>query len=105
MRTKETLQTLAQNARQIGVYGAENQLIEEMGELMQAIGKKNRFTGMGQPLRQETDAQTIRKELVEEIADVRTVLDEMIILYDCADEADVVEEEKIERTKKLLEET
>lgn len=69
-----------------GIKTQTNQLIEEMSELTQALCKRNRG---------------IKSNIVEELADVRLVLNQMIYLMDCEEEVQSIEKSKIERTKQI----
>ena len=68
-----------------GIKTQTNQLIEEMAELTQALCKKNRG---------------IKSNIVEELSDVRLVLNQMIYLMDCEEEVQAIEKSKIDRTKR-----
>ena len=68
-----------------GIKTQTNQLIEEMSELTQALCKRNRG---------------IKSNIVEELADVRLVLNQMIYLMDCEEEVQAIEKSKIDRTKR-----
>lgn len=72
-----------QIAQHYGLEGQKNQLIEEMAELTQAICKMNRG---------------LESNMIEELADVRLVLDQVIFLLGCSAEVQEVENQKIERT-------
>ena len=61
------------------------QLIEEMAELTQAFCKESRG---------------LKCNIVEEIADVRLVLAQLIYLLNCEDEVQKIEKSKVERTKR-----
>ena len=82
-----------------GHYGYESQsgqLIEEMAELTQAVCKYRRAQGFGQ----ET---TVTKEdalenLIEEIADVEIMLEQVKHLLDCHGEVNFIKRQKINRT-------
>lgn len=69
----------------LGIKTQTNQLIEEMSELTQALCKRNRG---------------IKSNIVEELADVRLVLNQMIHLMDCEEEVQAIEKSKIDRTKR-----
>lgn len=66
-----------------GIEKQENQLIEEMSELIQAICKKRR----DRP-----------NNIIEELADVKLVLDQVIYLLNADGEIHDIMEEKINRT-------
>lgn len=69
----------------LGIKTQTNQLIEEMSELTQALCKRNRG---------------IKSNIVEELADVKLVLNQMIYLMDCEEEVQAIEKSKIDRTKR-----
>lgn len=84
-----------------GHYGLEvqmQQLIEEMGELTQAICKHFRMQGQGQPVSKDLSLSLVEGNLVEELADVKLVLDQVIYLLSCASQVQVVMEQKTKRT-------
>ena len=69
------------------------QCIEECAELIQAINKWDRLKSPGDP-------ENVKKamcSIVEEIADVRIMLDQLIYLYGCSEEVDKMMDEKINR--------
>ena len=65
-----------QIAQHYGLEGQKNQLIEEMAELTQAICKMNRG---------------LESNMIEELADVRLVLDQVVFLLGCSAEVQEVE--------------
>ncbi|MBC8546472.1 hypothetical protein H8711_05930 [Clostridiaceae bacterium NSJ-31] len=74
------------------LWGAEAQTLmamEEMAELQKELCKHAR-------------GKENRKEIAEEIADVRIMLDQMAILHDCEELAGKFKEQKIERLGKLI---
>lgn len=76
-------------------YGANSQrivAIEEMSELIKELCKVARC--------EENIAH-----IAEEIADVRIMLDQMEIMFDCAGAAAAYQAAKVERLRKRLEET
>lgn len=80
-------------------YGANSQrivAIEEMSELIKELCKV-----LCKVARGEENAAHI----AEEIADVRIMLDQMEILFDCAGAAAAYQAAKVERLRKRLEET
>ena len=72
-------------AEYFGIRKQTMQLIEEMTELTQAFCKESRG---------------IKSNIVEEIADVRLVLAQLIYLLNCEDEVQKIEKSKVERTKR-----
>lgn len=82
-------------------YGTDNQqmqIIEEMAELIIAICKDKRSRGQGQPLGDDWRFKDIHANLVEELADVRLVSDELVYLMDADDAIRKIQQEKIKRT-------
>ena len=75
-------------------YGPEKQLvvaIEEMSELQKEICKKLR-----------TGRMDLSRELVEEIADVQIMLEQIILFYDVGQEVDAFVESKVSRLERRL---
>lgn len=68
-----------------------------MAELTKAICKQFRINGKGQPVR-NMSADEVEYNLIEELADVRLVLDEVIYLMACENAVDYIEKQKITRT-------
>lgn len=78
-----------------GVEKQKNQLIEEMAELTQAIIKLWRFKrGV---LHKAITEKELMDNLIEEMADVKLVLDQLIYLMDAAAEVQDVMEYKVKR--------
>lgn len=73
-------------AEYFGVKTQINQMIEEMAELTQAFCKQNRGK---------------TSNIVEEMADVSLVLEQLIYLLGCGKEIQEIKKEKIERTKRI----
>lgn len=79
-----------------GYYGStaqSRQCIEECAELIQAINKWDRAQSLGDPEKVKKAVGSI----VEEIADVRIMLDQLIYLYGCSEEVDKMMDGKINR--------
>ena len=95
MRTNSDMAKIADH---YGLDKQENQLMEEMGELIQAICKEKRSRGQGQSLGDDWRFKDIHANLVEELADVRLVIDEVIYLLGCEDAIPDIQQEKIKRT-------
>ena len=71
-------------------FGTKSQVdmaIEEMSELIQALSKSKRG---------------LNHNVAEEIADVMIMLNQMIILFDCKNEVELVMNEKIIRLNNLI---
>ena len=78
-------------AEHYGLRCQMRQLIEEMAELTQVICKAERY-----------DLDTVREHLVEEVADVEVVLEQVIYLLG-DDRIEQIRAEKIERQKRRIE--
>lgn len=84
-------------------YGKESQVdmaIEEMSELTKALLKERRnekeqVTKSAPPLQYITN-------IIEEIADVEIMLEQLKMLFDCGGQVDRVKDYKIERLKERL---
>ena len=82
-------------------YGLEvqlQQLIEECSELTQAICKHRRINGEGQPVNPDLKPYDVAENLIEEIADVKLVLDQVIFLMAIDEDVKEWMDRKIERT-------
>ena len=82
-------------------YGLDNQLrqlIEEMSELTQVTCKHFRIYGQGQPVSPDLTRLDVMENLIEELADVKLVLDQVIFLLGCNKEVLEVMKEKTNRT-------
>lgn len=70
---------------------------EEMGELIQAISKMERL------MDEKDKKHKHRQHIIEEIADVQIMLDELMLYYDInPDEVKNFKNEKIQRLKKRM---
>ena len=101
----------------VDTYGPRSQVVkamEELGELVQALAKMFKHVGViaGKPnplknyhkqeLREELDRA--RDAVIEEIADVTVMLNQLVYIFDCEDEVRDVFEGKLRRTfNKILE--
>lgn len=88
----------AKIADHYGLRIQEQQLIEEMAELTQAICKDKRSKGEGQSLGDDWRFKDIHANLVEELADVKLVLEQVIYLMDADDAIQEIIQQKIQRT-------
>lgn len=80
----------------LDTFGADAQLnfvIEEMSELTKAICKYKRKIN---DCSKEKEKKLI-DDIIEEIADVRICVDELIYMFDCMDEVEKVEDFKLAR--------
>lgn len=77
-------------AEHYGLRVQMRQLIEEMAELTQVICKSERY-----------DLDTVREHLVEEVADVEVVLEQVIYLLG-DNRIEQIRAEKIERQKRRI---
>lgn len=87
-------------------YGIEiqlDQLIEEMGELIQAISKFRRVNGRGAPIRGALSYSEALRDMISEIADVGICADEVMYLLSAAEVAADMRNYKLDRTIKEIE--
>lgn len=91
-------------AEYYGYEAQSNQLVEECAELIQAVNKYRRVeTGLGQPVLEDKKA-IARDNLVEEIADVEVMLEQVKYLLQIPeDEITAVKTFKVNRTKERME--
>lgn len=85
-------------ANHFGLEGQFQQLIEEMSELTQAICKHKRKNGEGQPLLDMVTARHVEENLIEEIADVKLVLEQVIFLLGAKEDIQQWVNKKVQRT-------
>ena len=78
------------------------QLVEEMSELTKAICKYARLNGQGQPVADSVTEETVEANLVEEMADVKLVLEQVIYLHGCKGEVENVITEKIAKVTERI---
>ena len=95
---KEEDRNLYQKA--LSKWGVSSQLLmlfEEMGELMQAISKFDRFF--------DTQWRDVHREnLIDEIADVKIMLEQLQVMSKISDqEVNLIRETKLNRLKDILE--
>ena len=79
-------------------------LVEKMAELTKAICKYARIHGQGQPVREGVTPEAVEKSLVEKLAGVQFVLEQVIRLRGCERGVEEVTEEKVAVAEKRLEE-
>lgn len=84
-------------ARRFGLCDRENLMIEEMSELTQAICKCKRIRNYLSPDKGDK-MEVVTDNLIEEIADVKLVLEQLIYLLGCENAVTAVENQKIQRT-------
>ena len=84
-------------ADKFGIESRKNQLVEEMSELTQVICKINRVKANELALAPGLDQKSLEESLIEEIADVNIVLQQLIYLVG-ENRVERVMEEKIDRT-------
>ncbi len=73
-------------------WGKESQIlvaVEEIGELLQSISKFNR-------------GKITTDDILEEIADVEIMLNQLIIIYSCHDSYNTILNKKFAKLKRLL---
>lgn len=78
------------------------QLVEEMSELTKAICKYARVNGIGQPVADSVTEETVEANLVEELADVKLVLEQVIYLHGCKEGVENVIAEKIVKVNERI---
>lgn len=78
-----------------GIENQEKQLIEEMSELNIAIIKEWRY--YNRYLHKKTTPEKLRDNMIEEMADVKLVLNQIIYLMSAEKEVRDIMEQKIER--------
>lgn len=86
-------------------YGLEvqmQQLIEEMAELTQIICKYFRINGQGQAVSKKLSRCEIEENLVEELADVKLLFDQVIVLLSCENKVQEVIKQKVNRCIKRM---
>lgn len=79
-------------AKKFGIDVRENFLIEEMSELTQAICKCKRVRDSS--LSAGIDKEAVNKNLIEELADVKLVMEQLIYLLGCENEVIEAENQK-----------
>lgn len=87
----------------IAAYYGDGQTIimaEEMAELTQALCKYNRLNGIGQTCRKTHEE--VMKSIIEEMADVALLWEQLLFLFDCETEIKDTMREKIKRTYKQI---
>lgn len=92
-----------QIAQHYGLEAQMQQLIEEMSELTQAICKHKRKKGEGQPLSDAVVARHVEENLIEELGDVKLVLEQVIFLLRADKDVQDVINQKISRTLERME--
>lgn len=89
----------------LDTYGLLNQIEqtnEEMGELIVALSKWARGSGYGQALRDDLTLDEVRRMVIEELADVQIMIDQMIKGFGAELEVNEVLHRKVERQAKIL---
>lgn len=91
-----------ENAKYYGYEAQSNQLIEECAELIQAVNKYRRVAGIGQPV--DADKKEVALgNLVEEIADVEIMLEQIKYLLQIPEEdIEAIKIYKVNRTKERI---
>ena len=92
-----------ETAKYYGYEAQSNQLIEECAELIQAVNKYRRAsTGLGQPVAEDKKAVAY-DNLVEEIADVELMLEQIKYLLQIPEEdIQAVKLYKVNRTRERI---
>lgn len=92
-----------ENAKYYGYEAQSNQLVEECAELIQAVNKYRRAkAGVGQPV--DPDKRAVAYDnLVEEIADVELMLEQVKHLLEIPEEdLEAVKQYKVNRTRERI---
>lgn len=92
-----------ETAKYYGYEAQSNQLVEECAELIQAVNKYRRVeVGLGQPVSEDKKAVAL-ENLIEEIADVELMLEQVKYLLQIPEEElDAVKLYKVNRTKERI---
>jgi len=92
-----------ETAKYYGYEAQSNQLIEECAELIQAVNKYRRAeAGVGQPVAEDKKAVAM-DNLVEEIADVELMLEQIKYLLQIpAEEIEAIKLYKVNRTRERI---
>lgn len=93
-----------ENAKYFGYEAQSNQLIEECAELIQAVNKYRRAAaGLGEPVAEDKKALAL-DNLIEEIADVEIMLEQIKHLLKIPDEDLLAYKQfKVNRTRERIE--
>lgn len=86
---REMQQTIAEH---YGMHNQSRQAVEEMAELTQALTKFWRYKGMEQWTYNE-----LRSNIVEELADVQNMIEQLCILFRCEEDMEAEKKRKINR--------
>lgn len=92
-----------ETAKYYGYEAQSNQLVEECAELIQAVSKYRRaVAGLGQSVAEEKKAVAL-ENLIEEIADVEIMLEQVKYLLQIPEEElDAVKLYKVNRTRERI---
>lgn len=92
-----------ENGRYFGYEAQSNQLVEECAELIQAVNKYRRaIAGLGEPVAEEKRAIAL-DNLIEEIADVEIMLEQIKYLLNIEEEdIQAMKIFKVNRTKERI---
>lgn len=92
-----------ETAKYYGYEAQSNQLVEECAELIQAVSKYRRAeVGLGQPVSEDKKAVAL-ENLIEEIADVEIMLEQVKYLLQIPEEElDAVKLYKVNRTRERI---
>lgn len=92
-----------ENAKYFGYEAQSNQLVEECAEVIQAVSKYRRAsTGLGHPTAEDEKAVAL-ENLIEEIADVEIMLEQVKYLLQIPEEElEAVKLYKVNRTRERI---
>lgn len=80
-----------------GMHNQSRQAVEEMAELTQALTKFWRYKGMEQWTYNE-----LRSNIVEELADVQNMIEQLCILFRCGEDMEAEKKRKINRQMRRM---
>ena len=92
MTYEQKLHILDSAGTKFGDNSQIDKAVEEMAELTKALMK----------YRYSNDDQGRFKEVVDEIADVGIMLEQLILIFDCRKEVEIAQEKKFRRLEELL---
>lgn len=84
-------------AKHYGFESQSRQLTEEVGELLQAVNKFWRYDLGGGTIPLECAVCRNQRNIIEELADVRIMLDQLAVLLECESMVEIMEMNKLQR--------
>ncbi len=101
--TNELERKLQEIADHYGFAAQANQVMEECGELIQAVAKWNRVKMAGYNTRVKEN--TAMANLIEELADVQIIVCQLVYLLGCGDEVLRITDKKADRQLERIRES